>query len=144
MAAGGRGCRSAYSGTQKVSNITDHIFRAGLTLGAPHEQAGPYGVGMNTTEKDTKTTRRTPRQRSGEPRGYARAHAQAKERAQQWLLAKPDRRVDLPGELAAVVKLGWPCQTCGALVYRDRDAGHVVQYRRQQGGHWTAGITVTC
>ncbi len=64
------------------------------------------------------------------------------ERAQAWLLERPDREVSWPEDLAEVTKLGPVCPTCGSTVHRIREDGHVVFYQRQPGQHWAAGVTV--
>lgn len=100
----------------------------------------------NDTPDTGSTTRtRAPRQRAkpGAAR-YAKARTGFEDRAQLWLLARPGRTLKMPADLREVVALGVPCEMCGASVYRDRDAEHRVQWKREPGGHWTAGITVTC
>lgn len=105
-----------------------------------------------TDAPDTIKTARPPRQRRAKPAApafadpdeYANARQRFEGEAQRWLLGQPDRTMMMPDDLAAVVALGVPCRNCGASVYRNRDAGHAVRWERSPGGHWAAGITVTC
>lgn len=82
------------------------------------------------------------------PAGYAKAREQFEARAQNWLLDQPGRVMQMPADLRAVTALGVPCQVCGSLIYRDRDAGHTIEWapkRRGDGaGHWAAGVTAWC
>lgn len=61
----------------------------------------------------------------------------------------------MPADLHLVAALGVPCSSCGALVYRNGDAGHTISWKptaswsaRNSGGpddrHWATGITATC
>lgn len=116
---------------------------------------------MNTTAGDTTDTtrrRRAPRQRTTgdlpEPKGYAKARAAFEERAHDWLLARPARIACLPENLNLIAALGVPCRGCGALIYRDGDAGHTVEWKPAPGWsiqgsgpgdrHWATAITASC
>jgi hypothetical protein len=98
-----------------------------------------------TTKKPTAA--RAPRARqkpnAGAPAGYEKARSEFLDRAQGWLRGRPGRQVNMPTDLAAVASLGVPCSKCGALIYRDRDAGHRINWKREPS-HWAAGITATC
>jgi hypothetical protein len=101
----------------------------------------------DTTDTEPTTAARAPRQRrrqGSSPAQYAGARGKFEVRAQEWLLARPGRTMSMPSDLREVTGLGVPCPGCGALIYRDRDAGHRVGWRSDTTGHWAAGITVTC
>lgn len=103
-----------------------------------------------TTRTDTTDTRpgQPPRQRRNgptEPKGYAKARTGFEQRAQDWLLARPARIMCLPEDLHLVAALGVPGTRCGALIYRDRDAGHTIVWDPGAAGrHWAAAITAVC
>lgn len=103
----------------------------------------------DTKPTTTKTARSAPRPRSrtggapAVPAKYVKARALFEAQAQQWLLERPGKTMCMPEDLPAVARLGVPCQACGASIYRDRDRGHRVSWRREPG-HWAAGITATC
>ena len=115
---------------------------------------------MNTTPGDTTDTpagtarKRAPRQRAknsapSQPKGYATARAEFERRAQDWLLSRPGRTMQMPQDLAAVVALGVPCRTCGAVIYRQGTAGHTIEWQPSArsgdpGLHWSTGITAYC
>lgn len=116
---------------------------------------------MNTTGKDTPDTKARPAgARAPRPRaaarpagtatssGYAAARTKFEARAQRWLLERPGRVMQMPDDLRPVTALGVPCQTCGNLVYRDRDAGHTIEWTPKRpgdgAGHWAAGLTAWC
>lgn len=66
-------------------------------------------------------------------------------RAQTWLLSRPDKQVDLPGQLNLVVAIGVPCPDCKKLIHRHGELGHTARWVRAVGGaHWASGITVSC
>ena len=101
---------------------------------------------MNTTPGDTTTTkgRRSPRQRAGEPRGYTRAHTEFEDKARLWLLGRPGKQMQVPGDLAKIVALGLPCRTCGNVIFRPDTEGHTVTWQQVTSGHWASGIIATC
>lgn len=49
----------------------------------------------------------------------------------------------MPDELNAVTALGVPCPG-GKLIYRNGEAGHTVEWSREPGEHWAAGIIAIC
>lgn len=85
-----------------------------------------------------------PRTRKGAAVDSVAERAAFERRAQEWMLGRPGRQVELPGELGEVVRLGVPCGTCGEVVHLPRSERHTVSYRPASGGHWTAGITAEC
>lgn len=99
-----------------------------------------------TTQTDTTTSRRAPRQRRTAttiPKGYDKAHRVFEDRAHDWLLGRPDRIVSLPEELRPIVGLGVPCRTCGNQVFGFVD-GHSISWSRVPDGHWASGIIADC
>jgi len=102
---------------------------------------------MNTTPRDTTPTktRRSPRQRTPtEPRGYTKAHTEFQEKARLWLLSRPGKQMQVPGDLARIVALGLPCRTCGNLIFKPDTDGHTVTWQQVTSGHWASGIIATC
>jgi hypothetical protein len=100
----------------------------------------------DTPDNEAVTRRRAPRPRTSpaEPKGYARARTEFEGRAQDWLLSRPGKAMDVPGDLHLVARRGVPCRNCGALIYRDGDAGHTIEWNRTSGRHWASGITASC
>lgn len=103
---------------------------------------------MNTTPRDATPTktRRSPRPRTPtEPRGYVKARAEFEDKARQWLLGRPGKQMNVPGDLRLITALGVPCQKCGNLVYRSGTDGHTVTWLpKPPAGHWASAIIATC
>ncbi len=101
-----------------------------------------------TDASDKTAPRRAPRQRRtatapARPKGYEKARLAFEARAQDWMIGRPNRLVNLPEDLRRIVTLGVPCQTCGNLIDRF-DGSHQVTWSRQPGEHWAAGIIAVC
>jgi hypothetical protein len=95
---------------------------------------------MKNDTTDTKIKKKSTRRG---PAGYGKARTEFQVRAQRWMLGRPGRVFTMPDDLRAVTALGVPCETCGALIYRDGDAGHRVSWR-EDPVHWADGVTATC